>query len=104
MWLYPESGEALDLPLAPMPDPESTVWGREPLASDVQYLLILDQYYNWIDTLLWMRDDSSQWEYIEFDLEDYAGWFIYLQWGTYNDGWGGITSMYVDDVSLQVCP
>jgi hypothetical protein len=27
-----------------------------------------------------------------------------LQWGTYNDGYNGITAMYVDDVTLQACP
>jgi len=29
---------------------------------------------------------------------------IKIQFGTYNDGLGGVSSMYVDDVSLQMCP
>jgi hypothetical protein len=74
------------------------------LSGDLQYVLILDQYQNWIDTLVWQRSDSQDWTNKQFDLSDYAGWKIMLQWGTYNDGGGGITAMYVDDVSLQVCP
>ena len=74
------------------------------MSFDVQYLLILDQNQNWIDTLVWMRSNSKQWTNMTFDLSDYAGWKIMLQWGTYNNGTGGITSMYVDDVTLQSCP
>ena len=38
------------------------------------------------------------------DLHVYAGQQIMLQWDTYNDGTGGMTAMYVDDVTLQACP
>ena len=70
---------------------------------DVQYILILDEYQNWIDTLLWQRKDVHQWAYMTFDLSYYAGEIIYLHFGTYNDGSGGVSSMHVDEVSLAVC-
>lgn len=74
------------------------------LAGDVQYLLVLDQWGNWIDTLLWRRSNESYWRPFQFNLNRYIGRTIMLQWGTYNDGWNGVSSMYVDDVSLQACP
>ncbi len=72
-------------------------------AGDVQYILLLDWYGNWIDTLYWKRKNTQAWNFHQFDLVRYAGDYIRLQFGTYNDGWGGITAMYVDDASLQVC-
>jgi hypothetical protein len=73
------------------------------LSGDLQYVLVLDQYQNWIDTLIWQRSDDGYWHYYEFDLRNYAGRTIYLQFGTYNDGYNGISSMYVDDASLDDC-
>ena len=102
MWFFPQSSETL---LGDLPQPERTQYfGLEPMGSDVQYLLILDQNQNWIDTLLWTRSNSKVWTNMQFDLSGYAGWKIMLQWGTYNNGTGGITAMYVDDVTLQSCP
>jgi len=102
MWLYPISGES---PLGNLPLPTRTqIFGLDTLEYDVQYLLVLDQNQNWIDTLVWMRSNSKTWAYMQFDLSDYSGRTIMLQWGTYNNGVGGVTSMYVDDVSLQACP
>jgi hypothetical protein len=102
VWLYPQSEEALTAPLPEIPNIQ--IFGEQPLAYDVQYILVLDQWQNWIDTLVWMKSDSQIWTYYEIDLDDYAGWVIMLQPGTYNDGYGGITSMYVDDMVLEVCP
>jgi hypothetical protein len=102
VWLYPQSDETLTAPLPEIP--QTRTFGEQPLASDVQYILVLDQWQNWIDTLVWMKSDSQTWTYYEIDLDDYAGWAIMLQPGTYNDGIGGITSMFVDDMVLEVCP
>ncbi len=102
MWVYAYSSESA---LGNLPMPERTQYfGLEPMQSDAQYLLVLDQYQNWIDTLVWMRSSSQSWTNMQVDLSRYAGWTIMLQWGTYNNGTGGITSMYVDDVNLQACP
>ncbi|MBN2549438.1 MAG: carboxypeptidase regulatory-like domain-containing protein [Anaerolineales bacterium] len=102
-WIYSLSGEAYAA--VPMSEsPTSAEWSQEASAGDVQYLLILDAAYNWIDTLIWRRSNEQYWHYYSFDLRPYAGSTINLQFGTYNNGYSGVTAMYVDDVSLWVCP
>ncbi len=107
---YSMSGEAsaASLPeaaaLKAETSPTAAELGPEAMAGDVQYLLVLDQWGNWIDTLLWRRANETYWRYFQFNLARYIGSTIQLQWGTYNNGYGGVTSMYVDDASLQACP
>jgi hypothetical protein len=84
MWIYPISEAAVD--------------------QDVQYVLVLDRYGNWIGTLLWERSDQEVWTYNEFNMNRYRGTTIRLQFGVYNNGLNDTTAMYVDDVSLQACP
>jgi hypothetical protein len=99
---YQMSGES---PFAILAEPqEGTTFGEAALAGDVQYLLILDRYGTWIDTLLWQRRNTRAWTPFTIDLTPYRGWTIRLQFGTYNDGVGGISSMYMDDMVLEVCP
>lgn len=102
MWIYPVSEEITTLALPPIP--QSTIFGKEALAGDVQYVIVLDRFDFWIDTLLWQRSDAQVWKLHTFDLSKYSGETIKIQFGTYNDGLGGVSSMYVDDVSLQMCP
>jgi hypothetical protein len=102
-WLYTLSGEAQILSQPEMITPTGRPFNETILSSDLQYVLVLDRYQNWIDTLVWQRTDEGYWHYYEFDLRRYAGNTIYLQFGTYNDGGYGITSMHVDDVSLFDC-
>ena len=102
VWFFPISGEG---PMAPIPDiPSGESFGDAVLAGDVQYLLVLDAWGNWINTLYWNRTNTQTWGYYTFNLANYKGQTIKLQFGTYNDGWGGITAQYVDDVSLWICP
>ena len=103
MWIYPSSGELNLLSVPPKPTLGSP-WKQSQMSGDVQYLLVMDRYYNIIDVLLWQLSNSQTWTNVKFDLSNYRGWTVLLQWGTYNDGGGGITSMYVDDVTLQNCP
>jgi hypothetical protein len=102
LWLYPMSGDpaALVAPTGPLaPTVEEAI-----LPGDAQYVLILNQDEQWIDApLLWQRRDDRAWTFHEFDLMAYAGRTIKLHFGAYNDGWGGATGMYLDDVSLELC-
>jgi hypothetical protein len=102
MWVYQLTGEstAVYLPAAPTHGP----FALQEVSKDIQYVLILDQYQNWIGTLLWQRQNTAAWTNYTFDLSNYIGRSIYIQFGTYNDGADGVTTMYVDDVSLQACP
>jgi hypothetical protein len=103
MWVYPISGELnlLSVPLKPV---LGSPWKETQMSGDVQYLLIMDTSYNILDVLLWQLSDSQNWTNMQFNLSNYRGWTVLLQWGTYNDGGGGITAMYVDDATLQNCP
>ena len=104
MWIYPSSGEdnlTLAMPELTIGEPFET----QVFSGDFQYILILDQYNNLIETLDIGLSNSQTWTHKSFDLSDYIGWYPFkIHFGTYNNGYGGVTSMYVDDVTLQVCP
>jgi hypothetical protein len=102
LWLYPLSEESASLALPTIP--QMAVFGTQALSGDVQYVIVLDRFGNWIDTLLWDRSDDQDWSLHTFDLSNYAGESIKIQFGTYNDGLGGVSAMYVDEASLQICP
>jgi len=56
-----------------------------------------------LGTLLWQSPSNGQsWQRHTFDLALYAGQTVVLHLGVRNDGQGGQTGMYVDDVSLVV--
>jgi hypothetical protein len=103
-WIYPMSGEPDMMPGTSAPPATGDSWGDSPQASDVQYLLVLDAWGNWINTLYWNRTNTQAWTKLTFNLSGYKGSTISLQFGSYNDGWSGVTALYVDDASLVVCP
>ncbi|HUW12113.1 MAG TPA: hypothetical protein VM537_20465, partial [Anaerolineae bacterium] len=53
--------------------------------------------------LLWTLADTRTWQNLELDLSVYLGQTVLLHFETYNDGEDGVTAMYVDDASIQVC-
>jgi len=73
------------------------------LADDRQYVLVLNENNDWIRTLIWQRTDDQAWVSHEVDMMVHAGKTIKLQFGAYNDSVDGVTGMYVDDVSLEIC-
>ena len=103
MWVYPISSET-NLTLAA---PELTIgepFETQYFSGDFQYILVLDQYNNLIASLEIDLSNSKKWTHKSFDLLNYRGWGpIKIHFGTYNNGYGGITAMYVDDVTLEVC-
>jgi hypothetical protein len=102
LWLYPLTEEAVSQALPAKP--ESGKFGLTSLSNDIQYLLILDEDGNILETLLWFRSDKQQWSLYEFNLTGYAGKRIKIHAGTFNDGSDGVTALLVDDVSVVVCP
>ena len=104
MWAYFSSSDLLSLSQPEVISPTGNPFSDTTLSDDVQYLLVLDRDQNWIGTLVWQRSNSQVWTNMSFDLSKYAGQQIMLQWGTFNNGTSGVTSMYVDDVTLQACP
>jgi PKD repeat protein len=104
-WLYTTSEEITLKHQVPAP-PRGAVFGAAPLADDRQYVLVLDQEDHVLgDPLVWARMNDRKWVYYEFELARrvYLGLTVKLRFGTFNDGWDGVTAMYVDDVSLEFC-
>ena len=100
-WLYPISGDP-----AVVPPPSRSLAAPLELAGpkeEAQYVLALDEAEESFDILLWQRSNDRAWTYHEVDLLGYAGQTVKLHFGAFNDGEGGVTGMYVDDVSLEIC-
>jgi hypothetical protein len=51
----------------------------------------------------WSARDENSWVKLQFDLSKYTGQTVRILFGTYNDGVGGKTAMWVDDVFLDAC-
>jgi len=98
-YLYPVSGEEVRLRMPARPLARTIA--EADLVSDAQYVLVLNEYGEWIDTLVWELRNDQKWNYYEFDLTHYAGGTIGLHFGVYNDGKGTIAALYVDEVSLK---
>ncbi|MFZ6027569.1 MAG: carboxypeptidase-like regulatory domain-containing protein [Chloroflexota bacterium] len=110
LWLYARSAGAAasaQEAVSPAPDfpvqPLATDIQQVALSGDLQYVILLDENLKWIDTLVWQRSNASEWQFYRFDLRKYAGETLYLQVGAYNDGWGALTALYADEMSLGTC-
>ena len=75
-------------------------WLSQPLDnSDLQYVQIRDG--NGALHTIWSgKRNEADWLACSYNVNAYAGQNITLYFGVKNDGAGGITAMYVDDVSL----
>lgn len=103
-WRYRWSGDANRSNIASPPS-QFAYWAeRSPLGYDAQYVLVLSESGQVLATLDWDVKNDLSWENLSFDLSPYAGQRIKLHFGVYNDGIGGVTGMYIDDVVVSVCP
>jgi hypothetical protein len=88
-------------------DPASVV-GQDVSAlaytQDLQEVLLLDPYSHMVvDMVARVRASDAGWTYASFDVTRWRGRTLHLYINCYNDGVGGRTWMYVDDVSLVAC-
>ena len=110
-WWYPISAEgAMAVAAGGAPDPalvQAVVNGAAPagvLAGDVQYVVLADQNGNILQTLLWTRSNAQTWQAASFAVSPaLMGLTVRVQFGTYNDGNGLSSSMFIDDVALAAC-
>ena len=101
-WLYPQTSEPVAALTPPAVVPTSSN-ERAKLSDDAQMVLLLHGQGQ--QTVLgFMRQNPGQWVYYEHDLSAFRGQTVRLYFGVFNDGWGGITAMWADDVALNVCP
>jgi N-acetylmuramoyl-L-alanine amidase len=77
--------------------------GEEGDTGDVHYVTLYDEQGGSHALDAW-RSDGRSWQARTYDLSAYAGQTVTLYIGTKNDGDDDTAAMYVDDVSLDVCP
>jgi len=82
-------------------------WRAYPLsqpldANDLQYVLIKDQSGTLRTVWSGNRNDAA-WLTCSYDISNYLDQVIMLYFGVKNDGAQGVSAMYADDVSLQLC-
>jgi len=71
---------------------------------DIQEILIMDTTGNTTLRTLWSATVATGvWQPLNFDISEFAGQSFMLYINVYNDGYGGRTAMYVDDVYLELC-
>ena len=91
----------LKQPLAPEDRPPLSALGY---SGDTQEVLVLHGvHWTVLKMLARVRLNEGVWVEERFDLSEFAGQRIVLYFNCYNDGYGGRTWMYLDDVSLTVC-
>lgn len=78
--------------------------GAQSTAGDAQYVLLLDpETADVLQILHWGLSNAQMWQRHTITLPtEYAGRSLLLHFGVFNDGVGGRTTLYVDDVSLTV--
>jgi hypothetical protein len=116
VWWWPISGESeltqttatatLDHGTADQATLQAIVDGvapAAPLAGDRQYVILTNENNKVITSLLWARSNAQEWQQATFDLTPYLGRALRVHIGVYNDGVGGVTAMYADDVAAQFC-
>ena len=105
MRLLPRSSDLWGFHLAEQNALSRQSWIDSPDAVESQYAHIrnagntitLAQLFKWFPV------DSYNWLYREYDLLPFRGQTISILFGAANDGWGGNTALYVDDVFLEAC-
>lgn len=91
--------------------PSITGLNSSPLAvtatpeEDWLYVFVYDDEGDFLERLMWEKtiDSKNTWLRYRFDLSDYMGQKIQLLFGTYNDGRGGPSAVYIDDVVVGTC-
>lgn len=75
---------------------------RTQLADDAQMVLLFDSSGRQ-HVLLFQRRWYSDWQLHEIDLTPFRGQAVTLYFGVFNNGTGGVTGMYVDEVEAGYC-
>ena len=76
---------------------------------DHQYIELLDEDDNVVRTILFENLNTAAWTYVEYSLEQdltddlFPHRNIKIQVRTVNDGTGGVSAMYFDNVALVMC-
>jgi len=77
-------------------------WLSGDKGDDYFYVSVKDEADNW-HILAQEYDGQPDWAESQVDLPGFAGQTITLRFGVDNDGTGGVTAVYLDDVTLEIC-
>ena len=91
------------LDVSTLPRTEAELAAASPLATDFFYVIGIRSDGS-IDWLLTESVNAPSWRQATVDVSRYRGQTIRFQFGTYNNGTGGISRTFVDDAALQICP
>ena len=86
-----------------LPRTEAEMVNAAPLAADFFYVIAI-RSNGAIDWLFTESTSKPSWRQLTVDVSQYRGQTIRFQFGTYNNGTGGVSRTFVDTVSLQFCP
>ena len=70
---------------------------------DAQELIIMNSSGQPLRRVWTATSDARAWQTLEFDISEFIGMQIGVYFNVYNDGQGGVTAMYIDDVTLELC-
>jgi len=104
-WYYPKSTGGLFSTEGEVPDLTGLNADAENkiMAADAQYMYVTDVNNNILGTVMWTQSNAQAWTASgTISLMAYAGQWIKLEFGTYNDGIDGVTSTFYDDVVVEV--
>ncbi|MFL7868787.1 MAG: carboxypeptidase regulatory-like domain-containing protein [Anaerolineales bacterium] len=103
-WIYPQTGEDESIPLYLPRNPLGIEEEDAANVSDWQFVFILNAYGQELERLLYRRQDADEWQYHSFDLSHHKNQgTIQIYFDTFNNGVSKITSMHIDDVSMDIC-
>ncbi len=71
--------------------------------NDAQELIIMNSMGQPLRRVWTQVSDARAWQTLEFDISEFIGMPIRVYFNVYNDGKGGVTAMYIDDVTLELC-
>jgi hypothetical protein len=103
-WIYPQTGESESIPLYLPRDPLGINETDAVNVSDWQFVFILNAYGQELQRLLYRRQNVDAWQYHSFDISQFKNQgTIQVYFDTFNNGYDGVTSMHIDDVSMIFC-
>ena len=68
--------------------------------SDRQYIGLINTDGSVVDLFVNELANKDAWQYFSIDVTRYAGRTLWVYFGVENDGWGGSSRLFVDDVQL----
>jgi hypothetical protein len=100
-WIYTKSSSPPFLNVLDLDEDYSPLSAS--IDEDAQVVLILDTGLNELGRLYGARLNDQTWKFESHDLLSFKGQTFLVYFGSNNNGVGGVTAMYVDDVRLDVC-